>query len=146
MNWRRIKGKILQNSFFPLIPRKINTASIPFRLADKSSDGIKAMTNAHPINGTTSTTEAVFIAIPRIIAGINPHFLLSLFISPIAPPAKAILKAMGKWYTPSGNPLMIEVTICPIPLIRAPSQIPKYNAAKKPGLESKATDCIGLGG
>ena len=40
---------------------------------------------------------------------------------------------------------MIEVTICPIPLIRAPSHIPKYNAAKKPGLESKATDCIGLG-
>lgn len=146
MNWKRLKEKILQNSFFPLIPRKTSTASIPFRLADKSNDGIKAIAPAHPINGTTTTTEAVFIATPIIIAGINPHFLFSLFISPIAPPAKAILNAMGKWYTPRGNPLMIEVTICPIPLIRAPSQTPKYNAAKKPGLESKATDCIGLGG
>jgi hypothetical protein len=141
-----LKEKILQNSFFSLIPRKTITASIPFKLADKSNDGINAIAPSHPINGTTTTTEAVFIIIPRIMAGINPHFLFSLFISPIAPPAKAILKAMGKWYTPSGNPFIIDVTICPIPLIKVPSHIPKYNAEKNPGLESKATDDIGLGG
>ena len=46
---------------------------------------------------------------------------------------------------PSGNPLKVEVTKCPIPEINAPSRTPKYKAAKNPGVESKATDGIGLG-
>ncbi len=46
---------------------------------------------------------------------------------------------------PSGNPLRVEVTKCPIPEINAPSRIPKYKAAKNPGVESKDTDGMGLG-
>lgn len=46
---------------------------------------------------------------------------------------------------PSGNPLKVELTKCPIPEINAPSRTPKYKAAKNPGVESKATDGIGLG-
>ena len=33
---------------------------------------------------------------------------------------------------------MSAVTMCPSPVIRTPSSTPKYSAAKKPGLESKA--------
>lgn len=80
----------------------------------------------------------MFIATAVMAAGMNPHFLFDLFTNPMAPPAKAIPKAMMKCKDPNGKPFMTEVTMCPSPVIRAPSITPKYNAAKKPGLESKA--------
>lgn len=69
---------------------------IPLRLADRSNGGINAIAPAHPINGITNTTAAVLIATPTIIAGMKLHFFWILFIKPIDPPAKAMLRAIGK--------------------------------------------------
>jgi len=121
-------------------------ATKAFKLAARSKNGAIASAPAQPIEGTTTTTRAVFIATPVITAGTKPHFLFDLFTMAMAAPAEAIPNAMGIWRGPKGKPLTTDVAMCPIPLTKAPSSTPKSNAAKKPAKESKATDCMGLGG
>jgi hypothetical protein len=107
--------------------------------------GTRLRVAVHPNDGTTIVTRPVLIAIPAARAGKKLHGRSSLLINPIVAPATLRPTAIGRWSRPSGKPLSIDVTRCPIPLTNAPSPTPKYKAAKNPGEESKAIVGIGAG-
>jgi hypothetical protein len=117
-------------------------ATTPFTVAATKRNGVKLNAPPKPRTGIANTTNPVLITIPAATAGITFHLRL---MAPTAAPANASPTAIGKCRIPSGKPLTTAVAKCPKPKTQKPSTGPKYNAAKNPGAESKATDGTGLG-